>query len=204
MIQEPLVSISEASQILGVSEASLRQWTDEGKIKAFITPGGHRRYSKPELKKFMNSQGKAPGPRELAIDMEESTARHREIITTFLRGTSWYYMLDEQSQEDLSSLGRRLLDLIIESIIKPSRQDEVLKDVRDVGYRFGETLAKLKFPLTISVQAFIQHRNLIISVTTHLMKKRQGLNLRLLETIPVIDHAMDEALLALVAVYQQK
>jgi hypothetical protein len=41
-------------------------------------------------------------------------------------------------------------------------------------------------------------------VTTHLMKKRQGLNLRLLETIPVIDHAMDEALLALVAVYQQK
>ena len=55
MAQEPLLSISEASQLLGVSEGALRQWTDEGKIKAFITPGGHRRYARAELKKLMGS-----------------------------------------------------------------------------------------------------------------------------------------------------
>ena len=53
--QEAFLNISEASRILGVSEAALRQWTDEGKIKAFITPGGHRRYSQVDLKKFMTS-----------------------------------------------------------------------------------------------------------------------------------------------------
>ena len=52
MTQEPLLSISEASQLLGFSEAALRQWTDEGKIKAFITPGGHRRYVRAELPIF--------------------------------------------------------------------------------------------------------------------------------------------------------
>lgn len=203
MIQEPLVSISEASHILGVSEVSLRQWTDEGKIKAFITPGGHRRYSKLELKKFIGSQRKILGTRDLAVELEESTSKHREIITAFLRDTAWYNKLDELSQEKLSSSGRRLLDLIIKSVIEPSKKDEVLKGVRDVGYGFGETLAELKFPLIVSIQAFIQHRDLIIAVTTRLMKKRQGLNPRLVQTIPVIDHAMDEALVALMGAYQR-
>ncbi len=52
MGQETLLNISEASRILGVSEAALRQWTGEGKIKAFVTPSGHRRYSQADLKKL--------------------------------------------------------------------------------------------------------------------------------------------------------
>ncbi len=39
--EETLLSISEASDFLGVSEPALRQWTDAHKIKAFVTPGGH-------------------------------------------------------------------------------------------------------------------------------------------------------------------
>jgi excisionase family DNA binding protein len=56
--QEEIVSISEASHLLGVNEATLRQWTDEGKLKAFITPGGHRRYYRADLKKFTRSSRK--------------------------------------------------------------------------------------------------------------------------------------------------
>ncbi len=48
MSQRSLLSISEASRMLGIREATLRQWTDAGKIRAFVTPGGHRRYSKNE------------------------------------------------------------------------------------------------------------------------------------------------------------
>ena len=62
---KPLVGISEASQLLGVSEATLRQWTDEGSIKAFVTPGGHRRYSKEELKEFLSSHENLLGVKEL-------------------------------------------------------------------------------------------------------------------------------------------
>ena len=55
MTEQSLVTLGEAASILGVSGVALRQWTDEGMIKAFITPGGHRRYSTGELKKFMSS-----------------------------------------------------------------------------------------------------------------------------------------------------
>jgi hypothetical protein len=151
----------------------------------------------------MSSPQKMLGIKDLVIRLEESTPMHREIIATFLRGTSWYDKLSKQSQEYLASLGRRILNLLVKSVAEPFKQEEILKEIRDVGYSFGETLAKLGLPLTDSVQAFIQHRDLVINVTTHLMKKREGLNLRIVEAIPLIDHAMDEALVSLVAAHQQ-
>src|SRR5947207_5740621 len=39
------LSIGEVCARLGVTESTLRNWTDAGLIAAFVTPGGHRRYS---------------------------------------------------------------------------------------------------------------------------------------------------------------
>jgi len=111
--------------MLGVSDASLRQWTDGGKIKAFVTPGGHRRYTRAELKKFMNSQPRTLGIKDLAIKLEETTRQHREIARTSLNTTSWYSKLDVESQERLAHLGRGLLEVTIRYITEPSRRESL-------------------------------------------------------------------------------
>jgi len=203
LVEEPLISISEASQMLGVSEAALRQWTDEGKIKAFITPGGHRRYSRVELKKFMGSHPRMLGVKDLVIGLEETAQLHREIARSSLKNTTWYSKLDEESQEHLADLGRRLLNLIIKYITEPSHREETIQLVRDVGHDHGETLAKLGMPLTDSVEAFILHRDPIMNAVTHLMRKREAFTGRVVEAIPLVAHVMDEALVALVAAHQQ-
>ncbi|MFC2003096.1 helix-turn-helix domain-containing protein [Chloroflexota bacterium] len=89
MAEEPLISIGEASQMLGVSEAALRQWSDEGKIKSFITLGGHRRYSKAELKKFMGSQPRMLGIKDLVTELEETNEQLRRIGQESLKKTAW-------------------------------------------------------------------------------------------------------------------
>ena len=76
-MEAELVSISEASRILGVSEPALRQWTDEGKIRAFVTPGGHRRYSVTELKRFMSSPQKLLSIKDLVVKLEDTAGMHR-------------------------------------------------------------------------------------------------------------------------------
>jgi excisionase family DNA binding protein len=201
--QEPLVSISEASHILGVSEAALRQWTGEGKIGAFITPGGHRRYSKAELKRFMTSRQKILGIKDLVAELEGTVQLHRGIARTLLNTTSWYNELSQESQQHLAELGRRILNLIIKYITEPSKQEETIKLTHDVGRSFGETLARLGLPLTDSVEAFIAHRDPIMNATTHLMRKKEAFSGRVVESVPLVVHVMDEALVSLVAAHQQ-
>ena len=204
MVQESLVSISEASQLLGVSEAALRQWTDEGRVKAFITPGGHRRYSRAELKKFVNSHPKMHGIKELVAELEDTAQLHREIARTSLTATSWYVNISEESQERLTSLSRHLLNMIIKYITEPSKREETLKLARDIGRGFGETLAELGLPLTDSVEAFIVHRDPVMNAATHLLKKKEAFTGRVVEAIPLVAHVMDEALVSLVAAHQQQ
>ncbi len=201
--EESLVSISEASRVLGVSEPALRQWTDEGKIKAFITPGGHRRYSRAELKNFMSSHQKMLGIKDLALKLEDTVQIHREIDKAFLNTASWYDRLSEESQKHLASLGRNLLNLIIRYVSEPSRRREVIGQAREIGRDFGETLARLGLPLTDAVQAFILHRDPVINMATSLIRKREALNERIAEAIPLASHIIDEALVALVAAHQR-
>ena len=203
MAEEPLLTISEAGQMLGVSETALRQWTDEGKLKAFVTPGGHRRYSRVELKKFISSHPRMLGVKDLAVELEETAQQHREISRVSLQRKGWYNKLNRESQEHLAELGRRLLSLVIRYVTEPSKREETLQLAHEVGHGHGDTLAKLGLPLTDSVEAFILHRDPIMNAAAHLMKKREAFTGRVVEAIPLVAHVLDEALVALVAAHQK-
>lgn len=202
MTTESLVSIREASQVLGVSEATLRQWTDEGRIKAFITPGGHRRYSRTDLKKLLNTQTRVHGIKDLVSELEGSIDLHREISRKAIENTSWYGELTPASQDHLAQLGRSMLTLIIKYITEPSKRETTIEDTRTVGRDLGRMLGELGLPLTTSVEAFILHRDPIIHAATQFMKKREGFSGRIVEAIPMVAHVIDEALVSLVAAHQ--
>jgi len=201
--QGSLISIREASHILGVNEATLRQWTDEGKIRAFITPGGHRRYSKTDLKRFVRSHHRLIGIKDFALKLEDTVQIHREIEKAHLSTVSWYSKLSQESREQLADLGRHLHSTIIRCVTEPSKGEETIRLAREVGRRFGETLSNLGLPLTDSVEAFILHRDPIMNTVTDLIRKRGALSGRVVEAIPLLQRIMDEALVSLVAAHQR-
>src|SRR2546426_11350110 len=47
------LALGEASKVLGVDASTLRAWTDAGRIRAYRTPGGHRRYRQENLAAFL-------------------------------------------------------------------------------------------------------------------------------------------------------
>jgi excisionase family DNA binding protein len=55
-----LLNVGQASSYLGVSSASLRKWSDEGRVRVYRTPGGQRRYSIADLDAFIESM-RQPG-----------------------------------------------------------------------------------------------------------------------------------------------
>lgn len=198
-----LVSIGKASLRLGVSETTLRQWSDEGKIKVFITPGGHRRYAQTELKKIMETRKTHSGIKDLVSEMEGTSGRHGELARRFLNGTAWYHTLDEEAQARLAGFGRQMLHLVIRYLVQRSRREETMQQARSVGHDFGETLAGLGLPLTDSVEAFILHREPLLGAISHLVKTGETVNGRVAEAIPLVAQVMDEALVSLVAAYQK-
>ncbi|GAB6137262.1 hypothetical protein JCM15060_04510 [Halanaerobaculum tunisiense] len=50
------LSIREAAEFLGVAQSTLRRWDNEGKLVAYRTQGGHRRYDKEKLIAFQDKE----------------------------------------------------------------------------------------------------------------------------------------------------
>ena len=54
MHNDKILSISEAAKYIGVFTLTLRNWEKKGKIKAFRTLGGHRRFRQSDLDHIVN------------------------------------------------------------------------------------------------------------------------------------------------------
>lgn len=200
--QSSLVTISQASRMLGVSEVTLRQWTDEGRIEAFVTPGGHRRYSETELRRFMGAKNRIHGIKDLIARMELAPEQEHQIARTRFAESTWYKNLDKDARSRLGEMGRGIYELVITYISKPTKRDKTIEHARKAGKEFGECLVEMGLPLTDAMEAFMMHRSPLVTAATDLMKKRKALNERAAEAIPLVTQITDEVLLALVAAYQ--
>jgi excisionase family DNA binding protein len=200
---KPLVGISQASRLLGVSEATLRQWTDNGSIKAFVTPGGHRRYSREELKGFLSSHENLLGVKDLLGKLEKTAETHREIGAAFLHSTVWYERMSAEHKRSLAILGRQVLDLMMSYAAAPQKRVEVLAQAREMGRSFGNTLAAEGVPLTDSVQAFISHRDPVTDIVTEMLRKKELVGEGILAAMPLMEQIMDSALVSLVEAHQR-
>lgn len=63
-----LVPISRVAEILGVSQSTVRNWTDEGRIPHIRVPGKHRRYDEARVLAFARSIGITPDEGHISTD----------------------------------------------------------------------------------------------------------------------------------------
>lgn len=189
--------------MLGVSEATLRHWTDEGKIRAFVTPGGHRRYAESELRDFMGAQRRVHGMDDLVAKMESVPLHEIHLARSHFASAPWYNNLNEDSKARLRDLGGRLHHLAIAYLTRKKKQDDIMPEARQIGREFGELLAAAGVSLTDSLGAFLLHRTPFINAANELVKGREALRGRAAEAIPVLAQITDEVLLSLVEAYQE-
>lgn len=53
MQKDKYITLKKASEMLGVTSQTLRNWDNTGKLKTMRTLGGHRRIPKEELNKIL-------------------------------------------------------------------------------------------------------------------------------------------------------
>ena len=59
---ELLFTTKDVATMLRVDKSTVKRWTDEGKLKCFRTPGGHRKFRAEDLSQFMAEYNYAVSP----------------------------------------------------------------------------------------------------------------------------------------------
>jgi excisionase family DNA binding protein len=76
-----LFTTIEVAQMLYVDKSTVKRWTDEGKLKCFRTPGGHRKFRAEDLYSFITRFNYGITPMNLFPQFASDEAVIRQIIT---------------------------------------------------------------------------------------------------------------------------
>jgi len=82
---------TEVAKMLRVATVTVRMWAQKGMLKAEVTPGGHRRYSLQEVKRFARSHGIAlqmENDERLRVLIVDDEPEWLEMIVDILQNTT--------------------------------------------------------------------------------------------------------------------
>lgn len=133
------LTLKEASEILGVHFTTLRKWADEGEIRVFRTPGGHRRFSAGDLRRFLEARvGQTPAPDSAAfVDIAVDRVR-AEMQRLPQEQIGWAQSLSESARDLSRRRGRQLFSLAIAYLLKPAQRAQLLAEGRVLGHAYGQ------------------------------------------------------------------
>jgi excisionase family DNA binding protein len=126
------LTLGQAAEYLGVAQSTIRKWSDSGRLPAFYTPGGHRRFRRSDLDAFLSSSRGTPlrgGPVILIVDDD---ARLREFVRVNLEMDGYSVREAASAAEGLAALEEEPPDLILLDVMMPEVDGwEMLRRVRE-------------------------------------------------------------------------
>jgi excisionase family DNA binding protein len=127
------LTLGQAAKYLGVAQSTIRKWSDQGRVPAFYTPGGHRRYRRGDLDAFLERSGPGgsagAGPVVLIVDDDE---RLREYVRVNLEMEGYAVREAGNAEEGLSVLEEATPDLVLLDVMMPEVDGwEMLRRVQE-------------------------------------------------------------------------
>ena len=127
------LTLGQAAKYLGVAQSTIRKWSDTGRVPAFYTPGGHRRYRRMDLDAFLERSGPGgkpkDGPTVLVVD-DDPGVRQVVRLSLELEG----YMVKEAggAEEGLAAVEDEAPDLILLDVMMPHVDGwEMLRQIQE-------------------------------------------------------------------------
>jgi excisionase family DNA binding protein len=114
------LTLGQASKYLGVSESTVRKWADEGRLPAFSTPGGHRRFRRPDLDEFLEgARISTPGERAPVVLVVDADEHRRALVRFSLEAEGYGVREAANAQDGMAALDEEPPDLILLDILVP-------------------------------------------------------------------------------------
>jgi len=112
------LTLGQAAKYLGVAQSTIRKWSDQGRVPAFYTPGGHRRYRRGDLDVFLQRSGPSSGvgPTVLIVDDDEKL---REYVRVNLEMEGYTVREAGSAEEGLRVLEETTPNLVLLDVMMP-------------------------------------------------------------------------------------
>jgi excisionase family DNA binding protein len=114
------LTLGQAARFLGVAQSTIRKWSDHGRVPAFYTPGGHRRYRRTDLETFLERSGPGgqakSGPLVLLVDDDEKV---RELVRINLEFEGYKVREAADADEGLAAIDEAKPDLVLLDVMMP-------------------------------------------------------------------------------------
>jgi excisionase family DNA binding protein len=137
------LTLGQAAKFLGVAQSTIRKWSDQGRVPAFYTPGGHRRYRRRDLEQFLERSGpggREAGPLVLIVDDDE---KMREFVRVNLEMEGYAVIEAGNADEGLGAVEEQAPDLILLDVMMPGVDGwEMLRRIQE---RHGGSIPVIMF-----------------------------------------------------------
>lgn len=118
LADDKLLTTHQAAKLLQVDPGSVIHWIDKGKVRAYRTPGGHRRLRAADLREFLRASGMfVPEPLSgvriglLLVEPDRKVLAGFERSTRLTERCGWSAVPDGLLA--LIQLGRQPVDLVV-------------------------------------------------------------------------------------------
>ncbi|MEO8625527.1 MAG: helix-turn-helix domain-containing protein [Candidatus Limnocylindrales bacterium] len=170
------LSLGPASDLVGVDPDTLRRWADEGKVEAFLTPGGHRRFSLSSLQRIQRA-----GTRDratltgLGVTADRLSARYRRIYRQATSGQrDVRAFVPDRDRAIFRDEGRRLIKALLEYLDGKIDKDRASAFAEASGFvrNHASRLAGQSASLTDGVALFVAARQPFLAEVGTLARRR--------------------------------
>ena len=160
------LSLRDACRLLDVSNTTLRQWADNGFLRVYRTPGGHRRFLRDDVDSFANApeQAREQG-RGDAIEGSALRKIRRSLSRDDVLQQPWYQSIEEEGKVRMRLFGRRLLSLLLQESGPRRRRQELLEEAQMLGREYGTEMSERGVTLKNTIEAFVFFRTMVLDST---------------------------------------
>lgn len=194
------LSIQEASDLIGVSPATLRRWTESGDVEAFVTPGGHRRFARSSILGLLPSGVK---PRRRLQDLGETPDRivrqYRREMTNRIVPGKWGHDLDDAEREPYREHGRRILAGVLGFLDAPTpdESEASLVGALEASASYGALARDHDMDIDVLTDTFLRFRLPFLHELGRIARRRRLATDEAMDLILAASRVFDRLLLAL-------
>jgi excisionase family DNA binding protein len=197
--------LGEASRLLGVDPDTLRRWADEGRVPAFTTLGGHRRFERRALERLVAAR-RTGSPSALGgvgdTGVRLNAAYRRRYGELHAGGPGLRELVPVAERDAVRDNGRRLVDALVR-YLDGSGADRAVAEAQaiDLAALMGDRMRRYGVPLEASVSMFVAARRPFLA-ELRLVARRSGVNaLAIGQLYDASTGLLDRLLLAFVAAH---